>query len=523
MFEYNVLTEPWLTAVDEGGGEHQYGLLDVVRNAHQLRGIIDASPAIQFGLYRILIAFTQDALELVHFEDLADVLEQGAFDTAVFESYAAQVGLNRFDLFDSETPFLQTAPTVDDDKKLKSVVELFYHFPGGSNVLHFSHVQAAEHAVAPDVAARALCSIAPFMMSGGAGYSPSVNGTPPWYLLAVGENLFQTIVLNCCTMEIGGLEWDVPPAWAADDVLEPRVEKAARSLAEGLTWQPRQVRLLLSEGGTCTYSGGSSSRLVRQIVWGPGHKFGGHETWLDPHVAYTLDARRGPLPLRPRADRQLWRDYGPLFLREDREQGKDMYSRPVIVRQLQQLKSAELVANDVAELFEVYGMRVDKAKVFEWQHEHMPLQTSVLENPEAAPQVTHALGLAEDIARGLYRAIKRQYPRGSRTNTKALDGIIRRAQTSFWDALGAEFQTNYLSALSQQRRADEVARDNLLVQWATALRKTGWECFNDASRSIETGAKALENQVKARNAFAGTMSSVLGGILKRAEGGEDDG
>lgn len=518
LTQFNVLTEPWLTAVTPDGREHEYGLLDLLSNAHELESIVDPSPPIQFGMYRLLIAFVQHALQLAEFEDLEDVLEQARFDRAVFERYAEKIGWHRFDLFDANRPFMQTPQIPGDADRPKSVVELFYHLPTGTNVIHFFHMEETEHAVAPAVAARALCSIAPFMTSGGPGYSPSINGTPPWYVLALGENLFETILLNCCVMHIGGLNHEAPPAWASDESFTPKAEKSAESLVQGLTWQPRQVRLLPSEGGVCSYTGGQSSVLVRQVAWGPGYKFAGHATWVDPNVAYQLDEKRGPIPVRPREHRQLWRDYGPLFLSRDNQKGSDKFARPAIVSQLSRLKAEGFVPADTAEQFEVYGMRVDKAKVFEWQYERMPLRTGILQNPVADVQVRHALNLAEDVARGLYGALKRLHPHEGGKNAKALDGLIQRTQQQFWTNLERVFETEYLPSLERQSPGDEDARKELLENWKKALRTVGWRCVRDASETIDTGAEALRRQVEARNAFARTLGAVLDGALKARAG-----
>lgn len=518
MTQFNVLTEPWLTAVARDGREQECGLLDLLEHAHEFQAVVDPSPPIQFGLYRLLVTFVQHALPLVEYEDLADALDHGRFDRAVFEAYAEGVGRHRFDLFDAEHPFMQTLPMAGDTDKPKSVVELFYHLPTGTNVIHFFHMEESDHAVAPAVAARALCSIAPFMTSGGAGYSPSINGTPPWYVWALGDNLFETILLNCCVMYIGGLGHDAPPAWAADEPFEPRAEKAADSLAQGFTWQPRQVRLLPSAGGVCTYSGRESPVLVRNIVWGPGHKFAGHERWVDPNVAYHLDEKRGRVPMRPREHRQLWRDYGPLFLSRDKERGSDKFSRPVIVSQLSRLKAEGFVPDDKAEQFEVYGMRVDKAKVFEWQYERMPLRTPILQHPVADVQVRHALTLAEGVARGLYGALKRLHPHDGGKNSKALDGVIRRAQAQFWSRMERVFESEYLPSLERQAPEDEDARKALLHEWKLALRTVGWQCLEDGAAAIETGAEALRRQVEARNAFARALTAVLEGTSKANAG-----
>src|SRR5690625_1613237 len=135
MFQFNVLTDPWIEAVDGDGHREQYGLLPLLRKAHALQKVVDASPVIQFGLYRLLVTFVQHALQLSSYEDLAEVLDEGAFDIRAFEKYVEGIGVNRFDLFDAERPFLQSPPMEGDERKTDSVVRLFYHFPAGTNVI----------------------------------------------------------------------------------------------------------------------------------------------------------------------------------------------------------------------------------------------------------------------------------------------------------------------------------------------------------------------------------------------------
>lgn len=510
MTRYNVLTEPWITAVDSDGREREYGLLDTLLRAHELLGVVDASPPIQFGLYRLLVTFVQHAMQLSEYEDLQDVWDKGRFDADEFEAYTKRVGWHRFDLFDAERPFLQSPPMDGDDNKTASVVQLFYHIPAGGNLAHFVHVEEGRQAVSPAVAARGLCSIAPFMVQGGRGYAPSVNGTPPWYALALGRNLFETILLNCCVMRIGGLAHSAPPAWASDAPFEPHQRKAARSLAEGFTWQPRQVRLLPGDGGLCTYSGRRSAVLIKRIVWGPGLMFSGQDTWLDPNVAYQEDEKRGRLTVRPRERRQLWRDYAALFLARERQDGKSQkLLRPVIVTQLAHLKEQGYVPSDTAEHFEVYGVRADQAKLLEWQYERMPLKTAVLQNPLADVQVRRALELAEKVAGAIHAALKRLHPREGKGNPKALGGLIQVAESRYWTELQQVFEAEYLPTLETQSPEDEVARSNLLASWKKALRAVGWQCVSEAVGGIETGAEALRRQVEARNVFGGMLAAIL--------------
>lgn len=506
--EFNVLTEPWIPGIAADGKLREYALLEILGDAHNIARVFDPAPPIQFGLYRLLITFVQTALEIYEVEDLEELLEDDRFDMEAISAYVDRVGRHRFNLFDPTWPFLQ-APAADDYKKApSSVVELFYQLPAGTNVTHFVHMNAKDHAVSPSVAARALTSIAPFMTQGGAGYSPSINGTPPLYVQILGKNLFETLVLNCCVLPILGLSHTTPPAWESELPLEPKVERSCSSIAEGFTWRPRRVRLLPSEGGRCTYSGAESPVLVREMSWGPGHKFGGQEIWRDPNVAYQLDEKRGPIPVRPRENREIWRDYGPLFLlRESGDERK--YTRPIIVTQFERLRGDGVISKKQTFQFEVYAMRADQAKVLEWQVERLLFRISVEDNPSASNQVDHALSLAEQVAKALGGALKKQYPRGGGGNSQALNRLILVAQLRFWEHLRSYFDSQYLAELERQSPTDEQARVALLTDWKEALRRIARECFARAAVGVETGAKALVRQVQARDELERSLGRIL--------------
>ncbi|MHB9145224.1 MAG: type I-E CRISPR-associated protein Cse1/CasA [Symbiobacteriia bacterium] len=513
MASFNLLTEPWIPARAADGTVQEYGLLDLLANAHTLIGVVDPAPPIQFGLYRILIAFLIDALAIRELDDLEDrLLQEGPLDPAELNRYVERVGRDRFDLFGADHPFLQTPPDPEDETRLKSVAELFFHLPTGTNVTHFYHVLADQHALAPAVCARGLCAVAPFMTAGGAGYSPSVNGTPPWYVLARGNNLLHTLMLNCYPEDDLDLPGTSGPVWMSDKPLVPRQESACGSLSEGLTWRPRQVRLLPGEGGVCTYTGCESPVLVRQMVWGPGFRFSGSGTWTDPQVAYS-ESDKGRFPLRPREGRELWRDTGPLLLlrKEDyeSERGRVRFSRPLVVEQFRRLKSDRVLPPEQPERVDIYGVRADKAKVFEWQYERLSLPTGVLENPRAGVQVQSALDLADSVAYALRSALKQIYPRGGEGNPDAMERTIERARTGFWSVLRSRFEGEFLPLLGVQEPGDIQAESALGEAWKGAVRSEGWRSLDEAIGPFDTGADGLRRQVAARRQFGFTLAKLL--------------
>lgn len=500
-----MLTEPWIPAQTPDRKIQEYGILDLLANAHILEAVVDPAPPIEFGLYRLLTAFLMDVLSPAGVEDLGKYLALEHFDV---DRFKRSVDQDRFDLFHEQHPFLQTGNVPINATSTKSVATLFFHLPTGTNVTHFRHGRTADHAVAPAVCARALCSIAPFMTAGGAGYSPSINGAPPWYILVRGRTLFHTLLLNLYVATSQG-KTGIPP-WRIDQSLVSKAARPCRSLIDGLTWRARVVRLLPSESGICTYSGQPSSVLVRRIAFAPGAKHVG-ENWTDPHVAYAF-SNKGRWAVRPREDRELWRDIGPLLLLREGDVGSEAkvrFSRPLVVDQLRILQRKKWVSPGIEEVFEVYGMRTDQAKVLEWQHEQLTLPTGVGLNPFAGSQVQDAIDRATAVAFALRRALKQAHPRSGQGNSKALDRTGKQAQLIFWSRLQREFLRWFLRVLSMQDPDDRDAEATLVTLWNHRLRIEGQRALELTLGSLDVNAKALARQQIAYHEFSKAVHRLL--------------
>lgn len=108
MVTYNLLWEPWILAIDNNGKLVKTGILGLLKDAHQLQEVSDQSPPVQFGIYRVLIAFALDALGPKTVNDLGRLLKKGQFDMSIIDAYA-RLWESRFDLFDPEHPFFQAS------------------------------------------------------------------------------------------------------------------------------------------------------------------------------------------------------------------------------------------------------------------------------------------------------------------------------------------------------------------------------------------------------------------------------
>ncbi|MHB0979850.1 MAG: type I-E CRISPR-associated protein Cse1/CasA [Thermoleophilia bacterium] len=505
MTTYDILKEPWIEAVTLDGNPVRLGLLGVLEKAPELSSLVDPSPLVRCGIYRLLVAFVMDAFWLKGMADIEDVFEAALFDRDVVARYVDDVGRSRFDLFDIERPFLQSRPAEEiPDPAPGPVARLLQHLPSGNFATHFCHGRADEHAFSPAVCAQALAAVAPFMTAGGAGFSPSVNGMPPWYVLVRGRNLFETVVLNCAPLDNWEEDEPTPPAWRRDEPVVPKRERACTSPLEALTWQPRRIRLIPGEGGVCTYSGESSPVLIWEAVFTYGFKSTGG--WLDPHVSYR-SSDKGPSPLRPREGRQLWRDTGPLLLlREEHfrgERGEVRYQRPYVVRQREAFGRTGQVDLRSPPSVDAYGARTEgDMKIFEWRMETLSVPAQVFYDPRAPVQLQEAMEAAQRVEYHLQRATKMLYPRGGGGNSSAFERLITRIQHAYWDALRGEFTNRLLPQMAAQDPDDLTAPETLRASWAATVRATAHASFDNHADSLDADGSALRRLVEARRYLA---------------------
>ncbi len=499
-YSFNVLIQPWIP-VQSDLGVIELGILDVLAKAYEFDAILDPSPLVQFGLYRLLITFIMDAYDIQEFNQLEDLLQAGRFEMDRISEYVYKCG-NCFDLFDHERPFLQSPADPKLDKEAKSIANLFQHLPTGTNAIHFHHVAENGQAYGPGVCARGLCTIAPFMTSGGSGYAPSINGVPPWYTLIRGHSFFETLVLNCiCDPLPYGLDRMTPPTWRENENVYSK-DVTHASLLEGLTWQPRRIRLLPGHGGICSYAGREENVLVSEMIFSPGFKARVGETWTDPQVAYGI-SEKGRRSVRPQEERELWRDTGPLLLLQEKEYRgakKIRFEKPLVVTQFRQLAMERIIDSKRSIIVEAYGAQTDKMKFFEWRFDRLVLPAGLYNEEWAGSLVQDAVDQADLVAYFLGKALKKAYPREGKSNKAAFDDAISNCKRAFWDVLRHEFN-RFLDDLSTHGRNDIDRYSKYIAKWRVVLRDRAVDALEEVLDDLDADAGALERQVAARDSF----------------------
>ncbi len=496
---FNVLTEPWISVIRIDGSRDELGILPCLEQAHDLREIRDAAPIIEFGLYRLLVAFVLDALILdkrrpEDLIDLKSLIDNGRFDSGVIENYIKQCG-DVFDLFHSERPFLQT-------KMVKSQAEplagMFPATPSGTNVNHWYHKPEDSVRVTVQEAARLLTTIAPFMTAGGAGKSPSINGSPAMYVLPVGDNLFETIVLNI-PLRNDQDSGDGVIAWRSKR--SPGQERSQAVTVEALTWRPRQIQFIPENGE-------DNNLYVREMKFAKGDST--RFKWIDASLAYRYTKDK-VTPVRMQENRLLWRDAGPLLLLKDSEYGsnerKISLRRPDVVGQ-----AFDLMDDSDSLIIQVYGMRTDmQMKVYEWAKSAWLVPARLGQSTRLGSLVQYELDRAEKIAYSLRICIKSLYPREGEGSKKALKTIVDRCERAYWQNLESSFSPlmKAFAALNQNAPDDPAIMATTAKEWRSAIQSLALEQFELASEDMDSDSNALERQVHARTRLNNTVRKVL--------------
>lgn len=498
---FSVLTGPWIPVIRLDGSRDELGILPCVRQAHELREIRDPSPIVEFGIYRLLVAFVLDALILAGRRpedplDLKRLIGDGHFDLRLIENYIEQCG-DVFDLFHPERPFLQNAQTSGEPK---SIFDFYPVFPSGANVIHFSHQRSEEQIERPSGIARLLVTVSPFNVKVKTGQPRTITGDPPIYALPVGESLHETIIANLplpdprFTMQE---EMANGPIWRS----LPRDGQSGTTPTQSFTWPCRFVKV----------SPPDRDDYVRCIINNKG--LGALGGWKDPSCA-VFEGNDGRIRhLRLEESRPLWLDAGPLSFYSGgsvRRWGKKewVFVRPQVI------DTALAVSPEEDLQIQVYAWRTDQAKVLEWIRCQWSIPSRLGQSTRLGSLVQRELDRAEHAAyraHGLRSSIKALYPREAAGNKEALGCIAARCERAYWQRLESSFHP-LMSAFAE---LDPNAPDDPTLiaatarNWREAIRNLALEQFESAAKDMDADGDALKRQVHARTRLNSMLRKVL--------------
>ena len=392
---YSVLTEPVIPVLMPDGKKKRIGIRAFFLEAHHIRDISGNNPLERYAILRLLIAFAMDMLHPETSYDRMELLQTGHFDADSLEEYIRECEKDgpRFDLFDSEHPFLQSKyDEAMDSKAKKPIATILHALPSGNNHIFIDHRLADSHSISIPDAFHALCATYVFCVSGTAGPS-SVNNTPPLYTVMIGGNLFETIVLNMVSKaEAAPLpygEGDVP--WRNRRVVIPKEHVASVSLIEGLTWMPRRITLIYRE----------HNDSIDSLYCQAGLNFQGNDLWNDPHVPKFRKKDDSFGTVKPELSREVWRDVGSMLYDHDCKQVR----QPLVIRCLKNVYDDDDLPDWV--MIRAAGLITNQAAYTGWSESELSIPSLFLYDEKKAETFREDVHLIESLQSMIYSNVQR--------------------------------------------------------------------------------------------------------------------
>ncbi|MCL2121653.1 MAG: type I-E CRISPR-associated protein Cse1/CasA [Clostridiales bacterium] len=375
--EFNLLFEPWIAVRDIDGRREEVSLLTVFQNAAQYRSLAGELPAQDTAVLRLLLCVLHAALygKDISGQPFSDDYEEqidGAIQlwkdlwnkglpydriATYLESYK-----DRFYLFHEETPFFQI-PGLDQRDDVFGpfgIAKINGEIAEGENKARLFPQRAGEgkSSLSYAEAARWLLYYSGFAETFGkleakgktSKSDPSIG--VGWLgklglISAVGDNLFQTLMLNFVLLNDNGEVWEAgKPIWEKPvNTKERHIISFPSSQTELLSLQPRRVQLERMNGRVVSF------RLVSGDVFPQEEAFAETMTiWrYGKHPGDKVERYR-PRPFQPAV--QLWRDFASLV--SQGAGGKQ--GMPGIVRWTKSLVEKDIIPSDFHYRFQTSGI-----------------------------------------------------------------------------------------------------------------------------------------------------------------------
>jgi CRISPR system Cascade subunit CasA len=417
---FNLVDEAWIPCVRSDGSVEHRGILQTLTGAAQYVEVRDPSPLVTIALHRMLLAVLHRVFGPESPEAWADLWQngEGRFDTEKLEAYLkAREIYSRFNLFDEKHPFYQTASLplgslenkTGRPKFVKPIWQMAHELAYSDSMNLFAHFTANDWETRPaDEAARWLVAFQGFALGGlitteegkkaQDGSADAGQLVKSAVVLAKGGNLFQTLLLNLVHYSADD---EAPftfkakadrPAWERDDEPKP-ADRRYDGYLDLLTWQSRRIKLVAERDPEGNLLGISGVVTMKGFQLPDEYWRFHYETMVGYVRAKDTKAKQEPWPaLGFRVGKDLWRDSYALF-----QTVAEGCQRPRSISWLNELRQAGSLRRKYLQL-DVAGMSADRAKIFFWRQETLPLPLVYLDKPVVVESLKLALALAEAVA-----------------------------------------------------------------------------------------------------------------------------
>lgn len=459
---FNLITDNWIRATALDGSSREYGIKELLMNAHELISITDDSPLIEYAIYRFLFVFLMDAYQPKTVFAIRDLLSVGVFDEGTIDEYidlcmSEEVS---FDIFDKSNPFLQEC--IEDGISRKSVAALNPIIPTGTSRTFFDHGLERTRKFTKAEAARALTSTTIFPR-GGAGYYACISGEGLVFNILMGNNLFETLIYGMLPKNNTYLEYG-KPYWREKGFV-PKEKRVDTSLLFGLTFPIRQVNLLDEEDeiSTIHFAPGMSPSI---------------EHWRDPYVAY-IQGKDKMYPMRASQDastgalKSQWRNIATIASKNDGIQ---------ILNNANDREDVRVVS---------YAIFVNNAIQNVLRSEFL-LPLDIYSDESKNEQVQEAIQKCEEVASKLKKSMHASVNRGK---TAVAESVIRDYIFRYYDQCEDMFN-------------EQVAGKIDVDRWVADIGNVAIAFYNDFLDKYCNDSDRIAEGIKQRNALCRQLSKM---------------
>lgn len=520
QMEFNLLDEPWIRVMTEDCTVVERSLMQVLLNSHRYQRLAGELPTQDVALLRLLLAILQTVFYRVDPEGEDDPIEDraaairrwqalwnaGRFPVQPIRTYL-ETWKDRFWLFHPEHPFYQVPAAAVGTKfkasKLNGELSESAHkmrlFPlrDGEEKETLSYAEAA----------RWLVTLIGFDDSAS---TKKETGTGTGWLgdrvnvYAIGENLFETLMLNLVFLKDGRYVWaENMPAWEQPTMTTAKKREIPLpdNQAELLTLQSRRFILSREENRVTGFSSTGGDFFGKE---GRVNAFSEQMTlWRAGKTPKNAVPQFVPAPVDPW--RQMWRDFEVILGRRE-----DTHI-PGVVAWLTELRRKNVIPRKYAHITSV-GVTYDskKGSIADIVSDHLDFQMSLLDAAgelwivlvggeiHLIDKVARALGA---LAEGLYLAQGGQ-----------LDGAGKKARQSQRDegmrllyaAVDLPFR-EWLAHIGAQHEDDENTRAQEQQCWRSIVFRIadnlGREMVRDAGTAAFTGRWIVNEMAETNGRF----------------------
>jgi len=530
MPDYNLVDKGWIPCLTNDGRMKKLGLLEALRDSHEILGIYDPSPLVTVSLHRLLLAILHRNFGPANSVEWKSLWDRGKWDANRLSEYLMKWH-RRFGLFDPDRPFYQCASLSLSYEV--PIAKLFHELASGNNATLFDHTIEERGAVMlSDRAACALVACQAFSMGGlitcekgqlrrefgSADNAPLVKGG---VVLVQGSSLFETLMLNMHRYHprdgepFSHDEKRDFPAWEKDEEVQAE-DRRPDGYLDLLTWQSRRIKLHPEQmdGGKVAVR---HAVIMKGYQFPDGYSLHGKETML----AFSKRERPGPgqdpwPAITFREDRALWRDSLALL-----ESVENLRTPPKTVDWLRDLVADDIVQRSRSCYLSVMGLATNRASVALWRHERLPLPLKYLDDEGLLASLRAALEIAEKAGDAIRRSswylakllIAGDVQRPSRQQQAEISRVSDHLgiASPYWSQLGIIFP-RLVTAL-----AEDITRDgqDVLYGWQTVpwwseeVRRSAIASFGQAVGGLDHSARMLKAVTRADVHLRSNLNTIL--------------